>query len=99
MKTTSVRQWLLCGVFLLGTLLGATVLAQGPPTIPDSSGSDTNTVGTNTVDWTAFYSNNLAAVSQWVHYPYTMPDGSFAGFQMVMDTTASNFAAANTTDW
>jgi hypothetical protein len=84
----------------LGILLAATVVAQdGPPAPPDEGDSDGGG-GTNApIDYTAFYSNNLAAVSQWVHCPYTMPDGSFSDFQTIMDTTASNYAALNTNDW
>jgi hypothetical protein len=85
-------------------VLATTIVAQdGPPTppTPPSNGGDSNgsTNGPVTVDYTAFYSNNLVAVSQWVHYPYTMPDGSFADFQTIMDTTASNYAAITTNDW
>lgn len=60
----------------------------------------TNSTGTNiTVDLTAFYSNNLAAVAEWVHCPYTLPDGTFADFQTIMDMVASNYAATQTNDW
>jgi hypothetical protein len=101
MQTKIVRQWLLCGVFLSGILIGTKAVAQnGPPALPgDGDDGDDSTNVYVAVDLSGFYSNNLAAVSQWVHYPYTMPDGSFADFQTIMDTTASNYAALNTNDW
>jgi hypothetical protein len=47
----------------------------------------------------AFFSNNVASLSSWIHYPYTLTDGSFVPFQTLMDTTASNYAVANSNDW
>ncbi len=45
--------------------------------------------GTNTFDYTAYYSNNLASVSQWLHDGYTLPDGTPADFQTIMDNAAT----------
>ena len=97
MTTKPVRQWLLCGVCLLGTLLVTTVVAQlAPPTDTNGPCDDC----TNTVDWSAIYSNNLASVSGWLHDAITNSDGTpVSSFQDMMDAQATAFSSSGTFDW
>jgi len=73
--------------------LGVITNLHAQPSLPPDDG-DTNAPpsGTNTVDLTEFYSNNLASVSQWLHDGYTLPDGTPADFQTIMDQQALAFS-------
>jgi len=65
-----------------------------PTNSPPSGG------GTNTFDYTAYYSNNLASVSEWVHDGVNNPDGTPASsFQDLMDLQATVFSSGATFSW
>lgn len=50
--------------------------------------------------WLTTLSNNLVSVSGWLHNGYTMPDGTPASFQAIMNQSALNYKeAASQNDW
>jgi len=61
------------------------------PPVPTNSPSG----GTNTFDYAAYYSNNLATISDWLHDGVTNSDGSQAdSMQAHFDAQAESFAAS-----
>jgi len=53
--------------------------------------------GTNVFDYAAYYSNNLASVSEWLHDSITNADGTPAdSMQDLMDTQATAFSTSGT---
>jgi hypothetical protein len=89
---------------LLAFAIGGAVCAQAQtPPLPDPG---TNAPPTQAeLDamhqaWLTTLSNNLVSVSGWLHNGYTMPDGTPAGFQAIMNQSALNYAeAASQNDW
>jgi Subtilase family len=85
-------------------LVSAThIQAQSPPSPPDI----TNTAPPLTPEqlaalyaaWLASLSNNLVSVQEWLHDGYTLPDGTPADFQTIMDQSAADYAAALPNSW
>jgi hypothetical protein len=83
------------GFCLTLTLAAATAQSLFPPPY-------TNTIshGTNTFDYAAFYSNNLASVSGWLHDTVTNVDGTPAtSLQDYADLSATAFSTSGAFDW
>ncbi len=80
----------------------APVQAQVPP-LPE----DTNNYPPPTPEqlaamyaaWLASLSNNLVSVQEWLHDGYTLPDGTPADFQTIMDQSAATYAAGLPNSW
>jgi hypothetical protein len=96
MNKNSIIQWSLA-VVLLGLLSTQSTFGQPIPPV------NTNTpphIGTNTFDYGAYYSNNLASVSEWLHDSVNNPDGTPASsFQDLMDLQATAFSTSGTFSW
>jgi len=79
------------GAALALALTTTTVSAQPLPPVNTNSFP----VGTNTFDYGAYYSNNLASVADWLHDTVTNVDGTPAtSMQDYADLTASTFSSS-----
>jgi hypothetical protein len=79
------------GAALVLALTTTTVSAQPVPPVTTNS----YPVGTNTFDYGAYYSNNLASVADWLHDTVTNVDGTPAtSMQDYADLTASTFSSS-----
>ena len=69
-------------------------IIHAQPFVPPANISTNTGSGTisSSFDNAAYYSNNLAFVSQWLHDGYALPDGTPADFQTVMDNQAMALA-------
>jgi len=68
--------------------------------IPPDPGTNSFSHGTNTFDYGAYYSNNLASVSDWLHDTITNADGTPAdSMQDLMDLQATTFSSSGVFDW
>jgi hypothetical protein len=77
--------------------LNSNLHAQPIPPFPTNSPPSG---GTNTFDYTAYYSNNLASVSEWLHDSVSNPDGTPASsFQDLMDLQANTFSSSAAFNW
>lgn len=93
MKTS--QKIIMVGALTLALIHNALAQPTPPPGTNAPSGG-----GTNTFNSAAYYSNNLASVSQWLHDGYTLPDGTPADFQTIMNQSAQDYAtAAAQNDW
>ncbi|MEI7733617.1 MAG: S8 family serine peptidase [Verrucomicrobiota bacterium] len=76
-----------------------TTTLHAQPSLPGMATNATAQV-TNVFDYSAYYSNNLASVAEWLHDGYALPDGTPADFQTIMNQSASSYAtAAMENDW
>jgi hypothetical protein len=83
---------------VLALCLTSKLQAQMPP--PPNTNAPPGGWRTNTFDYTAFYSNNLASVSEWLHDNVTNVDGTPAdSMQDLMDTQITTLSASEKFSW
>lgn len=94
-EVTQTIKRLVVGIVLALGLTSALYGQVPPPPDPGTNAPPTEEqIAAAHAAWLAALSNNLASVSGWLHDGYTLPDGTPADFQTVMDQQALSFSAS-----
>lgn len=87
-------------LFMAGVLVSALATNVFAQLIPPPPIYTNRPPGTNVFDYGAYYSNNLASVSDWLHDTVTNVDGTPAtSMQDYADLTATTFSSSGIFDW